>query len=209
MFSELLTVLVIGIVGIFSVLSIKREAFPNVQYDIITIYTYFPGAAPSEVEKLITNPLEQEIKEVEGIKKMISTSLEGLSGIIIQLDPDQTSQEEAKTDIQEVIDRYKDLPEQAEEPVVSALESKIFPVIEVGVSGGKDSFELKENARYLEKQIEKIPGVARVDLKGGREYEIRVEVSVKKLKAYQLSFAEIIKALQEQNVSIPGGSFLN
>ena len=206
MFSELFTLLVIG-VGLYSLMTIKREAFPNVQYDIITVYTYFPGAAPSEVEKLITNPLEQEIKEVEGIKKMYSTSLEGLSGIILQLDPDQTTQEEAKLDVQEVIDRFKDLPEQAEDTIVAALESKIFPVIEVGVSGGKDSFDLKESARYIEKEIEKLPGVARVDLKGGREYEVRVEISAKKLKAYQLSFAEVVKALQEQNLSIPGGAF--
>jgi multidrug efflux pump subunit AcrB len=206
MFSELLTVLVIGI-GLYSLTAIKREAFPNVQYDIITVYTYFPGAAPSEVEKLITNPLEQEINEVDGIKKLFSTSLEGLSGIIIQLDPDQTTQEEAKVDIQEVIDRFKDLPEEAEDTLVSALESKIFPIIELSVSGGKDSFALKESARYLEKEIEKLPGVARVDLRGGREYEVRVEISAKKLKEYQLSFTEVVTALQAQNVSIPGGSF--
>ncbi|MCJ8275829.1 MAG: efflux RND transporter permease subunit, partial [Bdellovibrionales bacterium] len=152
MFSELITFLVIGI-GIYSLATIKREAFPNVQYDIITVYTVFPGAAPSEVEKLITNPLEQEIKEVDGIKKLVSTSLEGLSGIVIQLDPDQTTQAEAKVDIQEVIDRYKDLPAEAEDPSVKAIESKVFPIIEVGISGGNDSFSLKESARYFEREI--------------------------------------------------------
>ncbi len=206
LFSELLTVLVIG-VGIYSLVNIKKEVFPNVQYDIITVYTIFPGAAPSEVEKLITNPLEQEIKEVDGIKKMVSTSLEGLSGIIIQLDSDQTTQEEAKTDIQEVVDRFQDLPEEAEDPSITALESKEFPVIEVNVYGGSDSFELKEVARYVEDEIEKIPGVARVDVRGEQEYEIRVEISAKKLRRYQMSLPEIVKALKEQNVSVPGGTF--
>lgn len=206
MFSELLTILVIG-VGLFSLVNIQREAFPNVQYDIITVYTYFPGAAPSEVEKLITNPLEQEIKEVEGIKKMMSTSLEGLSGIIIQLDPDQTTQEEAKADIKDVIDRFKDLPQEAEDPLVEAIESKIVPIVEVGVSGGKDAFDLKESARYIEKEIEKLPGIARVDMRGDLDYEVRVEISARKLKTYQLSFMEVIRALQEQNVAIPGGTY--
>lgn len=208
LFSELFTFLVIGI-GLYSMLTIKREAFPNVQYDVITVYTIFPGAAPSEVEKLITNPLEQELKEVDGIKKMFSSSIEGLSGIVIQLDPDQTTQAEAKVDIQEVVDRFDDLPDEAEEPRVTSLESKIFPVIEVAVTGGKDSFELKEASRFVEEEIEKIKGVARVDVKGEREYEIRVEVSSKRLKAYQLSLTEVIKALREQNISIPGGSFTN
>ncbi len=206
LFSELLTVLVIG-VGLYSLLTIRKEVFPNVQYDIITIYTVFPGAAPSEVEKLITNPLEQEIKEVDGIKKMVSNSLEGLSGIIVQLDPDQTTQAEAKADIQDVVDRFKDLPAQAEDPSIEALESKIFPVIEVNVYGGTDSFQLKETARYVEEEIEKIPGVARVDVRGEQEYEIRVEISAKQLRRYQISLTEVVRALKEQNVSIPGGTF--
>ena len=205
LFSELLTFLVIG-VGLFSLFNIKKEVFPNVQYDIITVYTPFPGAAPSEVEKLITNPLEQELKEVDGIKKMFSTSIEGLSGIIIQLDPDQTTQAEAKVDVQEVIDRYKDLPAQAEEPNVRALESKVFPIVEVTLSGGKDPFYLKESARYIEEEIEKIKGVARVDVRGEREYEIRVEIATSKLRRYQISLTEVVAALKAQNISIPGGT---
>ena len=206
LFSELLTFLVIG-VGIYSLLTIRKEVFPNVQYDIITVYTVFPGAAPSEVEKLITNPLEQELKEVDGVKKMFSTSIEGLSGIVVQLDPDQTTQEEAKLDIQEIVDRFNDLPEQAEEPNVRALESKVFPVVEVALSGGESSFQLKEAARYVEEEIEKIKGVARVDLRGEREYEIRVEVAARQLQRYEISLSEVILALKEQNVSIPGGAF--
>ena len=204
LFSELFTFLVIGL-GIYSFMNINREAFPNVQYDIITVYTPFPGASPSEVEKLITNPLEQELKEVSGIKKMLSTSMEGLSGIILKLDPDQTTQEEGKLDVREVIDRFKDLPDEAEDPIISALETKVFPIVEVTVSGAKDSLALKEVARHTEKEIEKIKGVARVETLGEKKYEIRVEVSAKKLKDYQLSFTEVIAALKEQNISIPGG----
>ncbi len=207
LFSELLTFLIIGF-GLYFLIKINKEAFPNIQYDIVTVYTPFPGAAPSEVEKLITNPLEQELKEVEGIKKMSSISMEGLSGIILKLDPDQTSQEEGKLDIQEVIDRFKDLPKEAEEPVVTSIETKIFPVVEVTVSDAKDSFALKEAARFAEKEIEKSKGVARVDILGERKHEIRVEVSARKLKDYQLSFTEVIAALKEQNISIPGGRFV-
>ncbi len=206
LFSELFTILVIGL-GLYSLITLNKEAFPNIQYDIITVYTPFPGASPSEVEKLITNPLEQELKEVDGVKQIASTSMEGLSGIILKLDPDQTSHEEGKLDTQEVIDRFKNLPDEAEDPVVSSIETKIFPVVEVTVSGAKDSLALKEAARHVEKEIEKIKGVARVDLLGERKYEIRVEVSAKKLRNYQLSLTEVVTALKQQNISIPGGRF--
>ena len=138
---------------------------------------------------------------------MSSISMEGLSGIILKLDPDQTSQEEGKLNVQEVIDRFNDLPGEAEDPVVTSVETKIFPVVEVTVSGAKDPFVLKEAARLTEKEIEKIKGVARVDLLGERKHEIRVEVSAGKLRDYQLSFTEVIAALKEQNISIPGGRF--
>ncbi|MEO1713297.1 MAG: efflux RND transporter permease subunit, partial [Bacteroidota bacterium] len=206
LFSELLTILVIGY-GLFALSSIKRETFPNVQYDVITIYTLYPGAAPSEVEKLITNPIEQALKEVDGIKKKISVSTEGRSGVFLILDPDETTQAEAKVDVQDVIDKIRDFPDLEEDPDVTALESKIFPVVEVAVSGGRNPFHRKETARWLEKEIEKLPQVAKVDLQGERQYEIRVEISGKKLRAYQLSLAEVINALREQNVSIPGGTF--
>ncbi len=206
LFSELLTFLVIG-VGLYSMVTIKKEVFPNVQYDVITIYTYFPGAAPSEVEKLITNPMEQDLKEVDGIKKMFSTSIEGLSVVVIQLDPDQTTQEEAKVDVQDVIDRLDELPDQAEDPIVTALESKIVPIVEVTMSGGSDPFALKEAARYVENELEKVKGVSRVDVRGEREYEIRVEISSKQLQRYQISLLEVVNALRDQNVSIPGGTF--
>ena len=205
LFSELTTFLILA-VGLYSLLTIKKETFPNVKYDIITVYTSFPGAAASEVEKLITNPLEQELKEIDGIKEMVSTSSESISGILIRLDPDQTTESEAKSDIQEIVDNLKDLPEGAEDPKVSVLESKILPVISVGLTGGH-LVQLKRSARYLQREIEKIPGVARVDLEGDRDYEVRVEISVDKLKNYQISFEEVIKALKDQNVSIPGGDF--
>ena len=106
-----------------------------------------------------------------------------------------------------MIDRFKDLPDEAEDPVISKLETKIFPIVEVTVSGAKDSLSLKKAARYVEEEIEKIKGVARVDLLGERKYEIRVEVSAKKLENYQLSLTEVVAALKEQNISIPGGRF--
>lgn len=206
LFSELMTFLVLAY-GVYSLLTIKREVFPNVQYDVVLVNTIYPGAAPSEVEKLVTNPLERELKEVDGIKKILSYSTESRSGIVMMLDPNQTNQEEAKADIQDVVDRVKDLPKEVEDPEVMALESKVFPVVEVNVTGGVDEFQRKEAARYLEREIEKMREVASVKNKGEREFEVQVEASSKKLRQYQITIPEIVEALAKQNVAIPGGAF--
>jgi len=206
LFSELITFLVLAY-GVYSLLTIKREVFPNVQYDVVLVNTIYPGAAPSEVEKLVTNPLERELKEVDGIKKILSYSTESRSGIVMMLDPNQTDQESAKADIQDVVDRVSDLPKEVEDPVVTALESKVFPVIEVNVTGGVDEFQRKEAARYLEREIEKLREVASVSTRGERNFEVQVEASSAKLKRYQITIPEIVQALASQNIAMPGGGF--
>lgn len=204
-FSDLLTVLVL-FVGAYSALTIRREVFPNVQFDYITVTTIFPGASAAEVEKLVTNPLEQDFTELDGVKRMTSSSVENRSGIVIQLDPDQTTEEEAKADIMDIVDAFE-LPEGAEEPLVRALESKQNPVIEVALTSEKLSdLELREIAREVENEIEGIRQVAKVVPKGYEDLEFRVEADPKKLARYQLSLDDVIRALQAQNVTVPGGT---
>ncbi len=202
-FADLATVFII-VVGIAAAVLIRREVFPNVDYDIIVVNTVFPGATAEETEKLITNPLERDLTEIDGIKKMTSTSQENRSAIILQLDPDITSQEEAKVDVDEIVDRF-DVPAGAEDPIVTAIDSSLVPIIEVAVSGDMDETIIRKEAKRLEKKIEEIADVARVSFSGLRDYEIRVEALPEKLSQYQLSLNDLIVALQGQNISIPGG----
>ena len=206
-FGDLLSVAVI-ILGIGAAFLIKREVFPNVAFDVISIVTIFPGASPQEVEKLITNPLEQDLKEVDGIKKLQSGSIEGRSGIVIYLDPDQTTEEIAKSDIQDVVDRFtnEQLPANAEKPLVTAIQSKQAPIIEVSVAGEIPPLELRAIAKQLEYELERVSGVARVVQRGLRDIEIRVEADQQKLSRYRLSLDDLVDALKRQNVSIPGGT---
>ena len=204
LFADLLTLFVFA-VGIGSLFLIRREVFPNINFDIITVATTFPGSSASETEKLITNPLEQDLKEVDGIKKVRSISTEGRSYITLFLDPDQTTEDEAKNDIQDVVDRFT-LPSGALEPVVTALNSKYTPLVEVAVSGDIPELELRKTAKYLEDQIEKVRGVARVVPAGLRDLEVRVEADPARLAQYRISLDEVVRALQIQNVSVPAGS---
>ncbi len=204
LFADLFTLFVF-VVGVGSLLLIRREVFPNVNFDIITVAANFPGSSASETEKLITNPLEQDLKEVDGIKKVRSISTEGRSYITLFLDPDQTNEKEAKDNVQDVVNRFI-LPAGALEPVVTALNSKYTPIVEVAVSGDLPELELRKTAKYLEEQIEKVRGVARVVSSGLRDLEIRVEADPAKLAAYRMSLDEVVRALQSQNVSVPAGS---
>lgn len=204
LFAELSTIFVL-VVGIYSAFTIKRTMFPNVEYDIVTVTTIFPGASAEEVERLVTNTLEQELLEVDGVKKMTSVSMEARSFILLQLDPDQVAMNEGKTDVQDVIDRVDDLPEEAEDPLVVAFESKLEPVIQVSISSDRPEAEVRSIAKKLEREIETLAGVAKVEVDGSRDIEYRVEASPEKLRSYQLTLDDLIRALQFRNLNVPGG----
>ncbi|PIT99205.1 MAG: hypothetical protein COT74_09355 [Bdellovibrionales bacterium CG10_big_fil_rev_8_21_14_0_10_45_34] len=193
------------VVGVLSVFEIKREVFPNVNFDIITVTTIFPGASAEETEKMIISPLERDLKEVDGIKKMTSVTGESRGYIVLQLDPDQTTERKAKSDIQDVVDQF-DFPAEAEDPVVTSVESKNTPIIEITVAGDLPELELRTVAKEVENEIERIAGVAKVVPKGMRDLEIRVEASPTLLSRFRVSLDEVVRALSLHNKNIPGGT---
>ncbi len=192
------------LVGIGSLFLIKREVFPSVTFDIITISVEAPGSSATEVEKLITNPLEQDLKEVDGIKKLQSISIEGRSQLVAQLDPDQTTEQKGKADIQDVVDRFP-LPAGVLQPIVTSVKSDQTPIIEVVLGGNLSPLELREKARELEKQIEALPGVARVVTTGLRKKEIHVAADLRKLSRYRLTLDDLVRSLRGQNQTLSAG----
>lgn len=206
LFGDLLTLAVIAL-GLLSAVLIRREVFPNVSFDIISVATKFPGASPSEVEKFVTNPMEQDLQEVDGIKRLQSVSVEGLGTMAIWLDPDQTTVEEGKADVQDVVDRLTpELPDGAEKPEVTSVQTKQQPIIEVSISGDLPAMKLRRIAKDLERELEKVPGVARVVHRGLRDIEIRVEADQRRLSRYRVSLDELVAALKGQNLTVPGGT---
>lgn len=203
LFGDMLSLFLI-VVGVASALLIKREIFPNVSFDIITITTIFPGSSPLETEKLITTRLEQDLQEVDGIKKMRSTSSEGRSAVVIMLDPDQTTEDEAKSDITDVTDAF-DPPQGSEDPLVTVLKSKQQPIIEVSLSSKLDPLKFREVARQLERELELNSGIAKIVFKGLDDLEIRVEPLPARLLQLNVTIPEIISALEMQNFTIPAG----
>jgi len=127
---------------------------------------------------------------------------------MVELDPDQTTVFEAKQDIKEAIDRIERFPKRAEEPIVVSLESKYRPVIKLVISTNNEDvmpIELRNTARFVQEEIEKLSGVALIDAYGIGDLEIHVEAIPKKLSLYQLTLADITRAIASQNQNIPGG----
>jgi multidrug efflux pump subunit AcrB len=197
-------VLLAGFYTLF-VYKIRREAFPEVSFDMVVVSTPYPGSPPEEIEKLITVPLEKELKGVDGIEEMISASLENSSNILLKISQDLKDKDKVIDDIEQAVDRVVDLPSEAEEPMVTEVTSGEIPVVEVALSGDLPEAQLQEHAENLEDILEEIPGVSAISRRGYRDKEVWVEVDPDKLRDTYTSMEEIMQALKKRNESIPGG----
>ncbi|MFH1854590.1 MAG: efflux RND transporter permease subunit [Candidatus Omnitrophota bacterium] len=197
---------IIIVFGLLTVLAMNREIFPNVDFEQVSVTTIYPGATPLDVEKLITVPIEKELKEVDGIKEINSSSTSGASLIIIKMDPDERDKKKVVNDIRGAVDRAKDLPKDIyEDPVVTEITTKQYPIIEVSLSGDMSEKKLQYYADGLEDELEDIVSVAKVTKSGYRDREIQVRVDPDRMRERYVSFDEIENALAARNISIPAG----
>ena len=204
LFINLVSVILI-IIGLIVAFGMQRETHPNVSFDIVTIRTVYPGATPADVEKLITIPIEKELRQVDGIKEIRSSSPARVSSINIEIDPDEPNKQKVVRDIQSAVDRVKNLPRDVDDPVVTELTTRQYPIIEVSLSGEMMEQELQKHADTLADTFEDIEGVARAKKSGYREREIQILVDPEKLKDYYVSLDEIEEALSSRNISLPAG----
>ncbi len=206
LFINLLSLFIV-LTGLFALFTINRAAFPVLSFDIVQVSTLYPGTTSKEVEKLVTIPLEKELNEVDGIKEMTSVSSENISAISIEIDPDEKDKKKVVDDIQRAVDRVKDLPKDAGDPVVEEIETKNEPVLQVSLSSEElPEWKVREWALILEDYLLDIPGVASVTRWGVRDPEIWVEVDPAQLTPYYLSLEEVVDALQNRNVTLAGGT---
>ncbi len=206
-FATLLTIMII-MLGLNSARTLKRDQFPNVDLGEMLIETVYPGASPEDVELNVTNKLEDELKNVTGIDRITSTSMENVSVIDIIIDPDVKDSEKVKTDIREAIGRVTDFPEEVtESPSITDIKTSIIPIIEVGISGDLPYAEMREIAKQFEKKLKNVPGVSHLAKYGYRAKEVKVEVLPSAMERYQIPLREIIQAIQARNIRMTGGTF--
>ncbi len=196
------------ILGIVSYLSMPRENFPDVKVPVITITTQFTGADPTDVEISVTVPLETELEGMEGLEELRSVSLEGMSLITIEFDPD-IEIETALSRVRDSVDKARaDLPSDIEDPIVKEFSfSGDIPVLVLNLVGSErvalsQLYDLAEN---LQEVLERLPGVLDVKLRGGREREILVEVDPERLRFYNLTLAQVQAVLLSSNRNVSAG----
>lgn len=199
-----LLVLIIIVVGIFTYLTIVREVFPIVPQDSVRIAVIYPNTSPDEMEKTVTRPIEEAVMDLKGIKTMTSVSIEGLSLITLEVEPDEDAGELARKAEAE-IDKIEDYPEDAEEPDVEEMEFN-WPVVQVSLRGDIPEKDLLKAAENLCEHLREIEGVSNVLLTGMREREIWIEADRERLNAYGLSLASIVQAIARRNQDIPAGT---
>lgn len=204
--SVLVIIVLIAIMGIQSYLGIPKEASPDVTIPNILVITTYPGVSPEDMESLVTRKLEDELSNISEVKEMTSISAEGYSNINLEFSSD-VDINEALQKVRENVDLAKpELPAEAEDPIIQEINISEFPIMQVNISGQYGEEELKQIAEDLQDRIETIPSVLEVDLTGGLEREVKVEIDLPRLKYYGLTFSDIIAAIQRENVTTPGGT---
>ncbi|MGD8414853.1 MAG: efflux RND transporter permease subunit, partial [Candidatus Latescibacterota bacterium] len=204
--STVILTIVVTIGGLLSYLTIPKESSPSIEIPIIVVTTVYPGVSPDDIESLITQQIEEEVQSVNGIKEIRSTSNEGVSTVVVEFEP-EVSIDDAYQKVRDKVDVAKpDLPSDVEEPIVAEIDLSEFPIMTVNLASNYSLARLKDVAEDLADEIEGVPTVLEVDIIGGLEREVQVNVDLNKLKGYNIPFADVIGAISNENTTIPGGS---
>src|SRR5258705_12557769 len=199
-------ILSLTVVGLFSYNSLGVDLFPKIDLPTITVTVVNPGASPQEIETEITDKIEGAVNTVSGIDELRSTSVEGVSQVFItfllEKSPDVAAQE-VRNKVDLIVN---DLPVTAEQPIVQKLDTDAAPVVRIAVSAPRSPREVTDVAdKKIKQQIESINGVGDVQIIGGREREIEIWVDPDKMRAFDVTVAQVADAVRAQNMEVPGG----
>lgn len=203
-----LIIFFIFLVAIFSLSRIKRLGFPRVDLERMRITTVYPGASPEDVELNVTVKLEEALKEVTGIEKYTSRSMENVSIIDVSIDSDAEDKKEVKADIRRAIESVNDLPaELQEDPNIFEIKVDNFEIYIVVLTMPKaPERELRKHAKELKRRLLEIDSISKVSTIGMRKPEIQIRLNREKMAEKFVSFEEVIQAIKYNKMRSSGGS---
>jgi len=203
------------LLGLTSYFNLPRENFPEIKETKIYISTPYPGNTAEDIERLIVDPLEDELNNVSNVIEILSTSQEDYGIITVEFDEDITV-EDAKVKVKDKVDGVKsgaDWPTfngaKVEPNVFDLNFSEEIAIVNYNITGDYPVEKLKEFAEYLEDRIETIPEIKQVDIRGAQEKEVEVAVDVYKMMAAKVSFQDISSAISSGNVTMSAGNLIN
>lgn len=200
----MLSLLLLG--GFYSYKLLNYELIPKFEVNVVTISTIYPGASPSEIESTVTKKIEDGVSALENIKKIQSYSYESLSVVVVQLTND-ANVDNTLNEAQRKINAIRaNLPTDAKEPSLSKFSLSDLPIVSIGVTSKLSSQELYDLVdKKIQPELSRVPGVAQVNIIGGRKREIRVNIDAKKLEGYGLSIGQVQQLIAASNMEIPAG----
>ncbi|NOX35190.1 MAG: efflux RND transporter permease subunit [Deltaproteobacteria bacterium] len=191
------------VAGLYTVLNMKREMFPQFSLDMINIGVTYPGASPEEVEEGICIKIEEQLKSLEDVKTMYSTALEGHGSVTLELKAG-TDIAEKLNEVKAEIDLIDSFPEKAEDPVAMEIKNN-DPAIYLAVYGDVDEKLLRDTAEKIRDDLVDTDAISLANLIGVRNYEISIEVSEESLRRFNLSFDQVAAAVKTGSLDLPGG----
>ncbi len=207
-------IVVILFLGAGAYFSMPRESFPEIKETKIYISSLFPGNTAEDIEKLITDPLEDKLKTVSNVVEVTSTSQEDYSMIIVEFDENITV-EEAKQKVKDEVDSEtsgEDWPTfnnaKVEPNVFNLSMSEEIPILNINISGDYPVDKLKEYGEYLQDEIEDLEEIKQVDIRGAQEKEVEVAVDIYRMMAAQVTFQDIINSISNENQTVSAGNLI-
>ena len=202
-------VLATMVVGGISYSRMALDLFPDVSLPVAVVQTVYPGANPEEVERSVTVPVEDAVSSLNGVETVRSTSMDSLSLVIVEFDMNKDARRAAE-DVRTRVDAIRNtLPTDVEEPVILQFDPSAAPVISFAIgdtSGRRSPEELRALAEdSLKPRIEQVPGVAAVEIVGGVEREVRVELDASQLEAHGVAPQQVVQAIRGENLDVPAG----
>jgi multidrug efflux pump subunit AcrB len=198
---------IITLTGIMSYNALPKEQFPDVVVPTIFVSTIYPGASPTDMEQLVTKPIEKQLKGINGVKKVTSNSVQDFSTVIVEFN---TSLDviQCKQKVKDAVDKAKrDLPNDLPvDPNVTELDISEIPIMSINIAGDFSLDKLKDYAEKAKDRVEELREITRVDMVGALDKEIQVDVDKYKMAAASLSFRDIETALAYENMTISAGN---
>jgi multidrug efflux pump len=201
-------VFIIVVFGIINYYTIPKEQIPDIVIPMININTIYPGTSPSDMENLVTRPLEKNLKSISGVKKITSRSIQDFSAIIVEFNTG-IEIKEAKQRVKDAVDKTKkDLPNDPSfiEPSVMEIDLSEIPIQYINLSGDIPLDRLKKYADEMQDRIESLKEITRVEIGGAPDREIQIDIDMYKMQAASLTFRDVETAVSQNNMTVSGGN---
>ena len=200
-------VLALIVLGWQSRSRMPAELNPKMDFPYVTVLTTYPGAGPSEIETLVTEPIEKSVGSIGNLRNVTSSSQDGVSMVLLEFEL-RTSLDAAAADVRDKVSAIKrDLPQDVDEPTILKLDIAAQPIMTIGLAGPLPPKEMRILADdVVSDRLAKVGGVASVTVQGGEEREISVAVDKDRLQAYGVGIDKVVNTIKAANLNIPAGS---